>query len=174
MYLFFFSFVFYFFILFLSLTTSSNIIYIPFISSYNWHFELQDLNILERAYPHISKVSVYYSLSYSISLTLSITFFLTFFLSPLFSLSLFHTLITSHLFILSLSLSLSQWDIVMDWGIFTITRKGRIIPRSRQRMSLPLYLYIFAAIINLILRFSWAANRIPQVRNFSKKRLIFF
>ena len=62
----------------------------------------------------------------------------------------------------------------MDWGIFTITRKGRIIPRSRQRMSLPLYLYIFAAIINLILRFSWAANRIPQVRNFFKKRLNFF
>ena len=53
----------------------------------------------------------------------------------------------------------------MDWGLFTITRKGRIIPRTRQRMSLPLYLYIFAAIINLILRFSWAANRIPQVGN---------
>ena len=87
MYLFFFSFVFYFFTLFLSLTTSSNIIYIPFISSSNWHFELQDLNISEREYPHISKVSVYYSLSYSISLTFSITFFLTFFLSPLFSLS---------------------------------------------------------------------------------------
>ena len=51
----------------------------------------------------------------------------------------------------------------MDWGLLTITRKGRIIPRQRQRMALPIYCYVFAAILNFILRFSWAANRIPQV-----------
>lgn len=32
-------------------------------------------------------------------------------------------------------------------------------------MAFPNYIYVFAAITNLTLRFSWAANRVPQVIN---------
>ena len=39
-------------------------------------------------------------------------------------------------------------------------------------MMLPLYCYILAAIINLILRFSWAANRIPQLSNLHSSHLV--
>ena len=35
---------------------------------------------------------------------------------------------------------------------------------QRHKMAFPNYIYVFAAITNLILRFSWAANRVPQVR----------
>ena len=49
----------------------------------------------------------------------------------------------------------------MDWGLLTITRKGRIIPRQRQRMALPIYCYVFAAILNFILRFSSDGQKAP-------------
>ena len=58
----------------------------------------------------------------------------------------------------------------MDWGFFTFTRTGRVIPR--QRMMLPLYCYILAAMVNLVLRFSWAANRIPQLSNLHSSHLV--
>ena len=49
----------------------------------------------------------------------------------------------------------------MDWGLVTFTRKGRIV--LRPRMALPVYCYFIAAAVNLLLRFSWAANRIPPL-----------
>jgi EXS family len=63
-----------------------------------------------------------------------------------------------------------QWDICMDWGLFQFTRAGRVIPR--QRMMLPTYCYVLASMINLVLRFSWAANRIPQLANLHSSHLV--
>jgi hypothetical protein len=62
------------------------------------------------------------------------------------------------------------WDIMMDWGLITLTRHGKFIPR--QRMMMPVYWYILAAALNLVLRFSWAANRIPQLSNLHSSHLV--
>ena len=51
----------------------------------------------------------------------------------------------------------------MDWGLLSFSRDGRIY--RRQRMLLPFYSYCFAVVINLILRFSWAINRLPGMEN---------
>ena len=51
----------------------------------------------------------------------------------------------------------------MDWGLITITRDGRIY--RRQRALLPWYAYLFAMIINFVLRFSWTVNRIPGMNH---------
>eukprot|EP01038_Epipyxis_sp_PR26KG_P014211 gene14211-19068_t len=55
------------------------------------------------------------------------------------------------------------WDAIMDWGLLTFTRDGRVF--RRQRVLLPIPLYVIALIINLILRFSWSINRIPGMNN---------
>lgn len=47
----------------------------------------------------------------------------------------------------------------MDWGIITIHRTGRV--HFRQRALYPASAYVLALAINLLLRFSWAANRVP-------------
>lgn len=47
----------------------------------------------------------------------------------------------------------------MDWGFITIHRTGRI--HCRQRLLLPLWVYVISFVVNLVLRFSWAFNLIP-------------
>ena len=47
----------------------------------------------------------------------------------------------------------------MDWGLFSF-RSGTLV--FRQKLLWSTSFYVIAGIINLILRFSWAANRIPQ------------
>lgn len=55
------------------------------------------------------------------------------------------------------------WDIIMDWGLVSISfRDCRM--STRQRMLLPWPSYLFAAVVNLVLRFSWAMNRLPWLR----------
>jgi len=51
------------------------------------------------------------------------------------------------------------WDIIMDWGFFTVTREGKIL--ARPRIMLPLLTYLLATVINLALRFAWLINRVP-------------
>jgi hypothetical protein len=58
----------------------------------------------------------------------------------------------------------------MDWGLISFTRTFRVIPR--QRMMLPTICYILAAAVNLVLRFSWAANRIPQLAMLHSSHLV--
>ena len=58
----------------------------------------------------------------------------------------------------------------MDWGLVTFMRTGKVI--VRQRTLLPMYVYFLASIINLILRFSWAANRIPQLGGLHSSHLV--
>jgi len=62
------------------------------------------------------------------------------------------------------------WDIVMDWGMLTFFRTGKVI--TRQRLLLPWVVYPPAIIINLLLRFSWAANRIPSLSHLHASHLI--
>lgn len=47
----------------------------------------------------------------------------------------------------------------MDWGLLTFTRNGRVL--RRQRTFYPVFVYVMAVVINLILRFSWTINRWP-------------
>jgi len=53
------------------------------------------------------------------------------------------------------------WDVIMDWGLMTITREGKIL--RRQRTYYPIPFYILAVILNLCLRFSWTMNRLPRM-----------
>ncbi len=47
----------------------------------------------------------------------------------------------------------------MDWGLLSVHRTGKIT--TRQRMLLPTWCYFVAVCVNLVLRFSWAINRVP-------------
>ena len=51
------------------------------------------------------------------------------------------------------------WDVIMDWGLVSISRDFRVT--ARQRMLLPWASYALAVLVNLTLRFSWAMNRLP-------------
>jgi hypothetical protein len=51
------------------------------------------------------------------------------------------------------------WDVIMDWGLISISRDLRVT--ARQRMLLPWPSYALAVVVNLTLRFSWAMNRLP-------------
>jgi len=62
------------------------------------------------------------------------------------------------------------WDVVQDWGLLQFTREGRVY--GRQRTMFPVAVYVLACIINLVLRFSWAANRIPYFAAFHASHLV--
>jgi len=62
------------------------------------------------------------------------------------------------------------WDVCMDWGIFSFTRDGRCF--LRQRMLLPMWFYALAAVVNLLLRFSWAANRVSFFSHLHASHLV--
>jgi len=62
------------------------------------------------------------------------------------------------------------WDICMDWGLLQFSRDGRVY--GRQRMLLPWLCYGPVVIINLLLRFSWAANRIPSFSHLHASHLV--
>lgn len=62
------------------------------------------------------------------------------------------------------------WDIIMDWGFITIHRTGKIT--TRQRSFLPIIFYFPLVIINLCLRFSWAANRLASLSHLHASELI--
>lgn len=65
------------------------------------------------------------------------------------------------------------WDIVMDWGLISICRNGDgSFISFRQRFLLPTFLYIPASVINLILRFSWTANRVLSLKYLHASHLI--
>lgn len=62
------------------------------------------------------------------------------------------------------------WDVCMDWGLIQFSRDGRVY--GRQRMLLPWICYGPVVIINLLLRFSWAANRIPSFSHLHASHLV--
>lgn len=63
-----------------------------------------------------------------------------------------------------------QWDVIMDWGLLQFSREGRVY--GRQRLLYPVPAYAIACVINLIIRFSWAANRIPMLASFHASHLV--
>ena len=64
------------------------------------------------------------------------------------------------------------WDIIMDWGLFSISREFKVT--RRPRLLLPVTFHIIAAIVNLVLRFSWAANRFEIFATLHPSHLILF
>jgi len=58
----------------------------------------------------------------------------------------------------------------MDWGLISFTKTGRVY--WRPRLLLPVTFHIIAAAINLVLRFSWAANRIPYFQSLHPSHMI--
>jgi hypothetical protein len=67
----------------------------------------------------------------------------------------------------------SQWDIVMDWGLFSFSRHTGLRPQCRKRYMFPYITYPILVIFNFALRFSWVANRIPALASMHSSRLIF-
>ena len=62
------------------------------------------------------------------------------------------------------------WDVIMDWGLLTFTREGRV--HGRSRLMYPAYVYVLACLMNLVIRFSWAANRIPSLAALHASHLV--
>ncbi|KAJ1410900.1 EXS family-domain-containing protein [Ochromonadaceae sp. CCMP2298] len=51
------------------------------------------------------------------------------------------------------------WDVIMDWGMLSISRQGKF--SLRPRIMLPAVTYFLATLLNLALRFAWLINRLP-------------
>jgi hypothetical protein len=51
----------------------------------------------------------------------------------------------------------------MDWGLISLHRDWRIT--RRHRTSFPWYVYLFAVMLNFMLRFSWTVNRIAGMNH---------
>lgn len=62
------------------------------------------------------------------------------------------------------------WDVIMDWGLLTFTREGKV--HGRTRVMYPVYVYVLACVMNLVIRFSWAANRIPSLAALHASHLV--
>jgi hypothetical protein len=62
------------------------------------------------------------------------------------------------------------WDVIMDWGIITFHRTGRV--HMRQRAFYPIVAYILAIVFNLLLRFSWAAHSVPTLAKLPATQLV--
>ena len=64
------------------------------------------------------------------------------------------------------------WDIVMDWGYFTIYRDGKV--KLRQRCFYPVVTYVLVGVSNLVLRFAWAANKLEYFAEMDAASLVLF
>ena len=62
------------------------------------------------------------------------------------------------------------WDVIQDWGLLQFSRDGRVY--GRQKYMFPMLAYAIACVINLVIRFSWAANRIPYFATFHASHLV--
>jgi len=63
------------------------------------------------------------------------------------------------------------WDIVMDWGLLSLYAPPQD-STFRPRTVFPFYLHIIVATLNLILRFSWASNRIQSLASLPASHLV--
>lgn len=66
------------------------------------------------------------------------------------------------------------WDIVMDWGLisFNIRPSSKALFYFRPRLFYPIYYHLVAAIINLILRFSWMITMYEAARAMNPGSLV--
>ena len=58
----------------------------------------------------------------------------------------------------------------MDWGLITFHRTGHV--NSRLRTHFHWSFYLFAVVVNLILRFSWKATRLPWFASLHSSHLV--
>lgn len=58
----------------------------------------------------------------------------------------------------------------MDWGLLSCNKDGSLYVRHRTLLPLPLYAIV--TVINLLLRFSWAANRITFFESLHPSMLV--
>lgn len=58
----------------------------------------------------------------------------------------------------------------MDWGLVSFSRNGRV--SCRKRTMYPAIFYVFAFVINLVFRFSWAANRFTVFKQLHASHLV--
>jgi hypothetical protein len=69
------------------------------------------------------------------------------------------------------SLISCAWDLIMDWGLFSISlATGKVTFRVRTYYHTVFYL--FAVVSNICFRFSWAINRLPYFGSLSPSQLI--
>lgn len=62
------------------------------------------------------------------------------------------------------------WDIIMDWGFILTNRDLKIWIRNKLYYSV--LFFVFATIINFILRFSWYANRLTYFKQLHSSHLL--
>lgn len=58
----------------------------------------------------------------------------------------------------------------MDWGMITFWRSGTVT--FRKRAMYPWFVYVLALALNLVLRFAWAANRVPSLSRMHPSHLV--
>ena len=66
-----------------------------------------------------------------------------------------------------------SWDLLMDWGMISFFRGKNAIHRTPRRL-IHIGFLIIAAMVNLLLRFSWTANYFPLFASLHPASLIFF
>ena len=66
------------------------------------------------------------------------------------------------------------WDIVMDWGLisFNIRPNAKSLIYFRPRLFYPVYYHLVAAIVNLIMRFSWMITMFESARTLNPGTLV--
>lgn len=70
------------------------------------------------------------------------------------------------------------WDIIMDWGLLSLYSPSppNIVPPSpgsfRPRTIFSFPLHLFVSCLNLVLRFSWAANRVQGLSSLPPSQLV--
>jgi hypothetical protein len=68
------------------------------------------------------------------------------------------------------------WDIAMDWGLlqFSMSQRGRVCAclRPRSIFFYPWPAYVFAVVINLVLRFAWLSNHVEALRGMHATQLV--
>jgi len=62
------------------------------------------------------------------------------------------------------------WDVFMDWGLLIFHRNGKCTMRPRWFIS-PIF-HLLACVVNLILRFSWMANRFYFLSSMPSAQLV--
>jgi len=59
------------------------------------------------------------------------------------------------------------WDLVMDWGLFSPVRRARKLIKAedsgQMRCFFPTFVYVLAAVLDLVTRFAWIVVLIPSL-----------
>lgn len=99
-------------------------------------------------------------------------------LAALASLGYFHPLLPSITAFMATINSIYSflWDVIMDWGLlalYSTPSSPTLSPNlHRPKTIFSFSLHLFISILNLILRFSWAANRVAGLSSLPSSQLV--